>query len=358
MNNNGLVPPEKRTILVCGLGTSPQVVTETVQCLNSAYRTYPPVAEVYVLTTTTGQTRVPGLRQELARYAEEFRGEPITFPDENVLVPEREGVSLEDLRSIEDTKAFAETAFALLKRLSIDPVHDENTLAVSVAGGRKAMSSIMTAVFSLVARPQDVLVHVLVEPSELEGDPGFYYIPRRGTVRLRSGGEIPCERARLRLMEIPAPRLRLFLGGRERVQSWAGYQDATSEAQALLDAPPGQSLLFLHARFNHLRVGEGREVTLPPQAMALYTYFARLKKEACVRPERPLCGSCRDCWVPLAILEEGVRARARGRPLPSELPLPPPTSFGGTGWKSSELSSAKYSKSSPYPVWWGGAAWG
>jgi CRISPR-associated protein (TIGR02584 family) len=67
---------ERRTILVCGLGTSPQVVTETVQCLNEAYEKYPRVGELYIFTTTEGRKHVEALRSELDLYCKEFRVDP------------------------------------------------------------------------------------------------------------------------------------------------------------------------------------------------------------------------------------------------------------------------------------------
>ncbi|MEM1055748.1 MAG: CRISPR-associated ring nuclease Csm6 [Bacteroidota bacterium] len=155
--------------LLAAVGMSPAVLTETVWSL--AQDGLLPEA-VHVLTTSVGQERFEtsllsgGTTSRWSRLCREvIKCEPTL----HFTVPHRGGVPLDDIRSRADDLAFGDACYALVRRLAEPP--KAAPLVGSIAGGRKTMSAHVLAAFSLYARPQDRLVHVLATPDPMPGQP-------------------------------------------------------------------------------------------------------------------------------------------------------------------------------------------
>lgn len=84
------------------------------------------------------------------------------------------GQPLADIRGFEENAAAADSITALMAQLTRDL--QQAQLHVSIAGGRKTMGFYLGYAFSLFARPQDELSHVLVN-SPFENHPDFFYPP-------------------------------------------------------------------------------------------------------------------------------------------------------------------------------------
>ncbi|MCB1244337.1 MAG: CRISPR-associated ring nuclease Csm6 [Verrucomicrobiales bacterium] len=222
------------TILVAVLGTSPGILTETVWAL--ATQSAAPVIpdRVCVITTQRGAAMA---RKELLCPSAVHEGRTVWdamtvrltalgFTTKNRLrfggpslrvFPNGEGTGhLEDIRGAGDNEVAADFILQEVRGLQ----GEDNRLIGSVAGGRKTMSTLLYAVFSLIGRPQDRLTHVLVnDPFESPGlEPRFYFPSdpvqiHRG--RDRDGqvvAEARSDEARLELADIPFVRVRrLFL---------------------------------------------------------------------------------------------------------------------------------------------------
>ncbi|RMH69618.1 MAG: TIGR02584 family CRISPR-associated protein, partial [Bacteroidetes bacterium] len=197
------------------LGASPAVLTETIWSL--ARQQTPPWHPVAVDVVTTGV----GAALLDARLLGRPRFHPVTGhalapvdrwtpfcrdvlggapPSLRVHTPHRsDGTPLPDIRDTDDDARFADLCYDLVASRT----RETEALPVigSLAGGRKTMSAHLMTAFSLFARPQDRLVHVLVNPPERERDPEFFYpIGEHG------------EDARLDRIELLFPRLRSLPG--------------------------------------------------------------------------------------------------------------------------------------------------
>jgi len=208
--------PAKRRILLCAIGMSPQIVTETLYAL--AVRPAPGVprwvpTEVHIITTALGAQNArltllsayPGWFHQLRR---DYDLPPIAFDDAHIhTICDAHGAALDDIRTPGDNESAADQIAALVRDLTADP---GSTLHASLAGGRKTMSYYLGYALSLYGRAQDRLSHVLVS-SDYEAHPDFFY-PTRGQRIIHTREPHPraldCRDAQVQLAEIPFLRLR------------------------------------------------------------------------------------------------------------------------------------------------------
>jgi len=163
-----------RNILIITVGTTPQIVTETVHALLSRSDPFVP-HEIHLVTTTRAAAafapvmgRGGKLRQLYAAL-----GREADFVDP-VLVPvlDARGEPVGDVRTEPEAIAFGNTVTRLIAAFAEDRgvrIH------VSLAGGRKSMGWYAGAALSLFGHDQDELSHVLVEPEEFEMCPDFWW---------------------------------------------------------------------------------------------------------------------------------------------------------------------------------------
>lgn len=274
-----------REIFVFVLGKTPQVVTETLYCL---MHRDPPILpdEIHVLTTVEGERLMrQGLLEEghLEDLFRDYGYDPLAPEHLHVVVfTDDKGRPLQDIRTTEDNERVGDFITSFIQRLSQKP---EVRLHCSLAGGRKTMGFYLGMALSLFGRPWDRLYHVLVPP-ELESRPDFYY-PLPGSTTLRDA---------VQLAELPFVRLRekVTLAGRS-------FKEMVADGQKAVDLATFQSRVRLDLGQGRLFIGD-KEVSLPPVQLALYRLLLLQKTKGCSRPERPYCGDCTDCFLPLAEL--------------------------------------------------------
>ncbi len=284
-------------VLVAVAGLTPQVVTETVYVLlvRDQHRG---LIEVHVLTTEAG--RAVALKRLLDprdgaihRLCRDYRISPtrIAFPPEHVhVLRAADGRPLDDIRSSADNAAVADQIMTFVRDQTTRP---DVVVHGSIAGGRKTMSMLLGTAFMLFGRAQDRLSHVLVSP-EFENSPAFFYPPPRPTrVRLANGRTADASRAKVELAEVTFPRLR-NLPTPSGLEGPVRYADLVRAAQAALDHTTFPELLV---DMPGCAVGVGgTRVSLPRRLMTFYSLFAAQKVERCVRPDRPRCGDCTECY--------------------------------------------------------------
>jgi len=198
---------ERYTLLALA-GQTPQVITESVWSVARELQMMP--AAVHVLTTTVGAAHVRARLLGKAAF-DSVRNEELTpatywqalcraLGEEilplHVHVPEDADLPLTDVQGKRDDQAFADALYALTAQLT-QPGHPP--LLGSLAGGRKTMSAHLMTAFSLCARPQDRLLHVLVQPRSLERKTNFFF----------PNADFPD--ARIRRIDVPFPRVRSML---------------------------------------------------------------------------------------------------------------------------------------------------
>ncbi len=237
-------PLNELHVLFAIVGLSPAVLTESVFALCT--REEPDVPDrIIVVTTSRGYERtkealfIKGAWGSLVSYLNEKIGPgalvgKLKFgpaSDCLRLIPKL-GLSgdLDDILTSDDNKAVANF---MLDQLSALCSQDNIRVTASIAGGRKTMGALLLSALSIVGRPQDRAVHVLVsEPWEriaefaFPGCAGQFRCPNTGAT-LRSSD------AQLVLADVPfVPLRRLF----ERELKLAG-SDLDRLADKLAFAP-------------------------------------------------------------------------------------------------------------------------
>ncbi|MDW8267104.1 MAG: CRISPR-associated ring nuclease Csm6, partial [Gemmataceae bacterium] len=211
-------------VLVATIGTSPAVLTETAWAL--AHRSPPVVIDrVIVITTKRGKDdllqKLLGeqsaqwvrLHQLLQEKGYQVQGK-LRLDPSDIRIIEANGQELEDIRSTDDNRAVGNQILHILLELTANPTC---TVYASLAGGRKTMSSLLLSAMSVCARPQDRVLHVLVnEPFDNPRlSPPFYFPDPTIEYHEFSTGNatqrISPQDAKIELAEIPIPSFREFL---------------------------------------------------------------------------------------------------------------------------------------------------
>ena len=266
-----------RRILLAVTGLSPQIVTETFYALAVAQKPAFAPTEIHLLTTAEGArlARTALLHIDGGQFHALLNDYPKAgrpaFDEEHIhVIAGADGQPLADIRTPEENAGAADAITALVARLTAD---DKSALHVSIAGGRKTMGFYLGYAFSLYARPQDRLSHVLVTPP-FESHPDFFYPPPRPRrLVTREGTHIDTAAAIVTLADIPVVRLRHGLPA-ALLQGAASFSEAVAAAQASL-APP---LLEIDIATTRVTCG-GKPVPMKPQLVAWIAWWAWLRRE-------------------------------------------------------------------------------
>ncbi len=265
-----------RRILLAVTGLSPQVLTETLYAL--AVAPEPGAApfvptEIHLLTTDSGARLArtallhPNGGQFHALLADyPALGRPAFSESHIHVIHDATGRPLADIRTPEENACAADSITALMAELTRD---EQASLHVSIAGGRKTMGFYLGYAFSLFARPQDELSHVLVS-SPFENHPDFFYPPARPKrLATRDGQHLDTADARVTLARIPVVRLR---HGQPQalLQRRASFGDTVAAIQQSLQPPH----LHIDLPSQQVLCG-GTPVQLPPAQLAWLAWWAR-----------------------------------------------------------------------------------
>lgn len=220
-----------RRILLCTVGGTPAVVTETLWALlydlPQPWRpdrieiigTRHALEDVRVhlmrgdgpLASLFPRDRFPAGAPPLAYYAprrESACGAPALVWNGGA-APQPAAADASDLLADVTTPEDAVAMGDLIKeRIWVYVRDDETTLHVSLAGGRKTMSAHAMLALSLLGRPQDEASHVLVhgegDENPYENNKEFWHPRQGGTISTRQPGvRADPSRAKVRLLDIP-----------------------------------------------------------------------------------------------------------------------------------------------------------
>lgn len=202
-----------KNILVSVLGSTPQILTETLWYLKKKKGV--DIDEVFVITTGFGKKLIcegdikKGIPPLLNGLFEKFCNEiglKTRFVERNIkVIKDKDGNELDDIRNDSQNESAANFITNEIRKLANRP---EVVIHCSVAGGRKTMSVYAALAMTLVGRKQDKLYHVLVSPPEVEGNPKFFYKPEIPVeIELSNGRKISTDEIEITLAEIPFLRL-------------------------------------------------------------------------------------------------------------------------------------------------------
>ena len=296
------MPPTFLEVLVFVTGSTPQIITETIQALICQQ---PPVIpdSIRIITTAPSKQLVHKKLVEegiLTALCREYEIPAIELRDEDFLVlKDQNGQEIEDLWTIEENEIAADQIAAFLKELAAEP---STRLHCSLAGGRKSMSYFMGLAFQLVARQWDRLYHIMISP-DFEKNPDFFYKPRINTTitaRFRDGSTkiLNTDDAQVNLIELPLIYLR------DKVYPGEGtVREMVAEGQRTINSSSTQLPLTINLFDRTLYIGTTL-IELPPTQLTIYTAFLRLKFGSCKLGTRDFCQECSSCFVPLADMTE------------------------------------------------------
>ena len=260
-----------RRILVSLIGLSPQVLSETLYGLAVSPGGLWNPTEIHVITTATGSRRLRSAFGEsdiiLSELSQQLNVPQFVMPASNIHIPLGGGtLDLDDIATPAESATYADMVTNLLRDLTSDP---QSQLHVSIAGGRKTMGFLLGYAFTLFARPQDRLSHVLVsEP--FERVPDFLHpTVKPEWLRALDGSLVNAQSARVSLVDIPYVSLRAGLPA-ALLTGHATYEQTVAAARRSVEAPR----LILKVATREV-CACGQTFRLPPLEMALYALLAR-----------------------------------------------------------------------------------
>jgi len=266
MNKNN-----KKHLLICVSGLTPQIVTESLFCLSVKEKIR--IDEIYVLTTKLGRDVLLGrdkhpstpktpLKEEITNLCKMYKLKKPLFEenDNHIIVAKEESIELPDIRSDRDNILFPNKICEFLRIKSSDP---DNVLYCSITGGRKSMSVHLANALSIFAREDDRLIHVLTkEENEFKG-----FFPQTKK-----------EINDLELADIPFVRLRPILSAElKRLDLLkSNFDDIVKFTQAQLKLLTPSNKLTLDIERRELRFGNDK-IVLEPLEFLFYYLFVDLK---------------------------------------------------------------------------------
>lgn len=273
---------EKKEILVCVSGLTPQIITETLYVL--VHERKRKISEIRVITTTQGRDEiVASLFDEgrFRKFLEDFQLAPESIVFHAGCIKLLKGADqqpLPDIRTGIENALAADQICGFIRELTKD---SSVRIHASASGGRKTMGLFLMAAMQLYARHDDELSHVLVN-KEFESNKKFFYPPRTPTYIDFEGrnGEVVTHStadARIELADIPFIRLRLQKNfGGER------YTEAVEQTQRFLDIAESNYRLRIHlkkiAKKEAVSIGS-RVIFLSPRDFFILVLCAYYKRE-------------------------------------------------------------------------------
>lgn len=263
---------QKRRILLCVTGLSPQIVTETIFALSTSEARWVP-DEVRLITTQRGadNARLMLLSESpgwFHRLCADWQLPSIAFDSTHIeVLHDRNGHPLYDIRDDADNESAADGIADIVRRLTED---EQSEVHASIAGGRKTMGFFLGYAMSLWGRQQDRLSHVLVS-SPFESRPEFFYpTPATHVIPASTPGQDPLDAsdAKVWLGDIPFVRLRGLLPTGLTKQN-TGFAQAVAAANQALD----QIELEIDIAQSCVRINQ-QLIPLPPMQMGLLCLLA------------------------------------------------------------------------------------
>jgi CRISPR-associated protein (TIGR02584 family) len=272
----------KRNILLCVAGMSPQIITETLYYLTQVEKPAVRIDEIRVITTLDGKYKVMSTlldknKGEFFNFCRDYGIQPdsIKFDETCIsLLQTKDKKVLKDIRTPEENELAGNQICEIIRELC----KDENTrIFASAAGGRKTMSIYLTLAMSLFARAEDTLSHVLVSEN-FEGT-DFFYPPRElKTIQIFNSQngetkEISTADAKIYLAPIPFIRFRGIGSENQKFTEARSYGEIVEEAQKVLDIREKEYDLRINIKKQSVFV-RGETVKLPKREFFFYLMFA------------------------------------------------------------------------------------
>ncbi len=264
-------------ILLAALGTTPQIITESLYHLmvQQGIR----IHEIHLITTTEGKSKAEKQlfnngQGAFYQFCREYGFSSTEVYTKFHVIANDQSLHLSDIRTTEDNQIAANFFLNVVKNLT---ARADTRIFATIAGGRKTMSAYLYLTMQLLGREKDTLYHVLVHPESIESNPNFFF-PTANVEEMqfqdRQGQlfTVPVNQIRIDMAEIPFVKLSNILNT-DILQMVRTYQDLVTYTQSEIDNAYFEPYLKVDIERKMLIIQERDntwEVRLHPTEMCLY----------------------------------------------------------------------------------------
>ncbi|MDH1712730.1 CRISPR-associated ring nuclease Csm6 [Acinetobacter johnsonii] len=293
-----------KNILLLVTGMTPQIITETVWALACDPNNQNPWVpdEIKVVTTLDGIKEIEktllGREGIFQKMIHEYGLSHIRFDKESLIaITDKDNQPLVDLKTPSDNEQAADKICNMIRMLT---QNCNDTLHVSIAGGRKTMGFYAGYALSLYGRAQDRMSHVLVS-SEYETLRGFYYpakqpkqtIIKKLFKKIQNDTEVFEEveldsfDAKIWLANIPFVRMRDAILPKHQLNPEHGknFSEVVNEINKSFE--PIQLTIFTKNGKREFQINDEQPIKLSPQYFAMLHWFADKKINQKIGIEAP-----------------------------------------------------------------------
>ena len=252
------------------MGTSPQVLTETLYAIHMQGKPFPD--EVYLITSVNAKAKAVEwlLEKGQIEHLKTHHNLPdFKFELSHILLMEHDnGEAVYDGREEEDQQSIADSITRIVAKFTVD---ENCQIHASIAGGRKTMAFYMGYAMSMFGREQDVLSHVFVS-KEFEFLEQFFFPTLNDNYITKGDKVLNAKEAKVTLAEIPFVRMRNMVD-----QGLINQMEHNSFSQsiALLNAYKNKKIKVEVATRKKCLIVNGIEVKLPPKELAFYLWLSK-----------------------------------------------------------------------------------
>lgn len=275
-------PDSPTNILLAALGTTPQIITESLYHLMVLQKIF--IREIHLITTLEGKRSAEEKlfqngRGPFYQFCEEYGFSSTEINLRYHIITDGQGNELADIRTPEENHAAADFFLATTRTLTS---RANTRIFATIAGGRKTMSAYLYLTMLLLGRDQDTLYHVLVQPESIESHYRFFY-PQAGveemefTRRDNSTFRVAAADIKIDMAEIPFVRMRRILQPGV-IDSIGQFSELVALTQERLDRAQYEPEVEVDLPAQKLRVTDRErrfEIPLTPVEMCLYAYLCK-----------------------------------------------------------------------------------
>ena len=202
-----------KTILIVGVGTSPGVITSTVEALfNEDIDLVPD--DIIVITTVPGKSLIEVdllTNNSWDLFCENYRSKCISLEDKlrfgssnSIKILGDNQRDFDDITNLYECDQSAERILEIIRTYTSNP---NTRVLISIAGGRKSLSALMFSCMTLLAREQDRIFHVFItEPgNETPTIAEISFVRLRGWVEQNTGSTTPSYIDLVKILQGQAP---------------------------------------------------------------------------------------------------------------------------------------------------------
>ncbi|MEY8239727.1 MAG: CRISPR-associated ring nuclease Csm6 [Cycloclasticus sp.] len=260
-----------KNILLAAMGTSPQVLTETLYAIHMQGKPFPD--EVYLITSENSKAKtVEWLfeKRQIEHLKAHHNLPDFKFELSHILLMEHnDGGTVFDGREEGDQKSIADSITRIVSRFTAD---DNCRIHASIAGGRKTMAFYLGYAMSMLGRDQDILSHVFVS-KEFEFTDQFFYPTLNDNFIAKNDQILNTKDAQVTLAEIPFVRMRNMLDQSLIAQI---ESDSFSKTVARLNAYKQKDIKVQVASKEKSILVSGIDIKIPPKELAFYLWLSQL----------------------------------------------------------------------------------